>query len=85
MENHVLFPYHKWLLRGLEEVPNKPQDVVPQIRKLLDEKTSENIAAFYTLIKNFRRWTEEEYSWPSFFQNDVEKKWIHNEGYIENI
>lgn len=85
LDNHALFPYHKWLIRMLEEVPNKPQDVVPQIRKLLDEKTSENIAAFYTLIKEYRQWAEEEYSWPSFFQNDVEKNWIHNVEYIENI
>ena len=37
--NRVLYPYHKWLLRTVAEVPERPDDFVDLVRALAIERT----------------------------------------------
>ena len=86
LENRKFFPYHKWMLRVLEDVPVKPTGMIGAIDALLEEKTPENIARLYEMVKNLRDWTNgREYSWGSYHMKDVEMLWMRGEDYIENI
>ncbi len=86
LDNQVFFPYHKWLLRALENVENKPQELMPAIEKVLSDKTPDNIATLYHLVKNHKDWSGGTlYSWPSHFVHDVEQVWIRENDSIDNI
>lgn len=86
MENRTFFPYHKWFLRVLEEVENKPLGIIPAIQDLLNNKSSDNIKRFYEMIKNYKDWAGGiEYSWPSHFILDTETVWKRQDEFVENI
>ena len=86
LDNKMFFPYHKWFLRVLETVPNKPQNLIMYINELLNEKTMKNINNLYELIIKYKNWTNGlEYSWTSYFVNDIELNWMNGNEFVENI
>lgn len=86
LDNRLFFPYHKWLLRVVENAPNKPNDLMNTINNLLNNKTSENVEKLYRLIKDYKDWANGiRFDWCSYFANDVELKWMSGDDYIENI
>lgn len=86
LENKIFFPYHKWFLRVLEDAPNKPPELIPAIQNLLNDKSSDNIAQLYSLVKNYKDWTNgKNYSWTSHFVYDTETVWLRQDDFIENI
>lgn len=54
--NEVLYLYHKWFLRVLSEVRDKPEDLLIQINNILVKKDLESITNFYNAIRTFRKW-----------------------------
>lgn len=86
LDNRILYPYHKWFLKVLENAPNKPSGLVLAIKMLLKDKSPENIEKFYELVKKYKDWTNgEEYSWSNNFLLDVETVWMRENDFIENI
>lgn len=86
LDNKAFFPYHKWFMRVLEEIPDKPEGLTQSVRRLLDCKSKENIDDFYNLIMNHKNWSGgSEYSWTSHFVKDIELNWTTGFEYIENI
>lgn len=86
LHNNMFFPYHKWFIKMLEIAPNKPNNLMMLIDKLLNNKTSENINEFFNAIINFYDWSDgKEYIWSNHFLNDVEHNWIYNNEFIENL
>jgi len=86
LENRILFPYHKWFMRVLESAERKPPELMPAIRRLLEDKSPENIARLYEMIKNYKDWPEgADYSWPSRFVYEIETVWMRQNEFIENI
>jgi hypothetical protein len=86
LDNQTFFPYHKWLMTVLENVPHKPEGLMSAIEALLAEKSQENINCLYDRIKNYKDWTNgSDYSWTSHFVYDVETVWMRQEEFIENI
>jgi len=86
LDNKVFFPYHKWFLKVLETVPDKPQNLLMYINKVLENKTLENIEKLYELVIKYKDWTKgQEYKWSSYFVNDIELNWMKGNEYIENI
>ncbi|MCL2702794.1 MAG: DUF4037 domain-containing protein [Defluviitaleaceae bacterium] len=84
--NKKFFPYHKWLIRVLEDCESKPDGLMPAIGRLLERKTADNITHLYELIKNYRDWPAGmQFSWGAHFLNDVETLWMRQDEFIENI
>ena len=86
LDNRLLFPYHKWFMKVLENAPQKPPALMASIQGLLTDKSADNVARFYELIKNYKDWSGgTAYRWSSYFLYDVETVWMRNDEYIENL
>ena len=86
LENRRFFPYHKWLMKVLENCDDRPADLMPAIQQLLANKTPENIEYLYALIKNYKDWAGgAEYSWTSYFVHDIDTVWMRQDEFIENL
>ena len=86
LENRLLFPYHKWFTRVLEQTKNKPEGLMQAIQDLLADKSQANIMRLYELVKNYKDWRDGvPYRWSSHFVHDVETVWMRQDDCIENI
>src|SRR6056297_1876557 len=74
--NEKLYPYHKWFLKVLEQVKEKPDDLMAAIQILLNEPNKEHINKLYQLIKDFRNWEVSEHNWPVMFMKDSDLNWM---------
>ena len=74
--NRTLFPYHKWLMRTLELVEDKPAELLSQIDALLENPNAENADALFENIKGFRDWGVSDIEAYTWFMTDVEWAWM---------
>jgi predicted nucleotidyltransferase len=72
--NHMLYPFHKWLMRAVEDAPEKPADFLTLAETLLREGTVANAEALWNCINNFRDWQIND-SWGVRFMQDTEWTW----------
>jgi predicted nucleotidyltransferase len=84
--NELLYPYHKWFLRVLEEAKNKPADLMNHIHSLNESPTTENIDALYESIKGFNEWIgDSSFSWPVQFMLDSEINWMDGKTPVDDL
>jgi predicted nucleotidyltransferase len=83
--NEMLYPYHKWFLKVLEQADDKPSDLLPCIQMLNESPTAQNIEAFYEKIKTFQVWSDNQYGWPAQFMLDSELNWMDGRTPIEDL
>ena len=83
--NRVLYPYHKWMLRALEESAEKPDGIVPALEAFARAPTASESVRIRDLAINFRVWPALESEWPNQFLKDSEWNWIDHEAPIEDI
>lgn len=74
--NETLFPYHKWFMRVLGDVKDKPEGIVEAAQLLIERRQKEDYERFYSLINDFRQWDDSGISWPNIFFHDSENNWI---------
>jgi predicted nucleotidyltransferase len=74
--NELLYPYHKWFLKVLEQAEDKPAGLMDSIQALTGSPTAENIETFYEKVKTFQPWSDNPYHWPVQFLLDSELNWI---------
>lgn len=72
--NHMLYPFHKWLMRAVEDAPEKPADFLILAETLLREGTVANAEALWNCIHTFRDWQITD-SWGVRFMHDTEWTW----------
>jgi len=75
-ENRLLFPYHKWVTRMVEEAPDKPRDFVSQIRQML---ATPSLDAVKSLVYSIHEWRGYEVDYREHchhFLEDSEWNWI---------
>ncbi len=77
--NETLYPYHKWFLRVLETVRDKPDGLMAAIQGLLEDPNRERVQQFYEMVKDYRQWELNGIHWPSMFMRDCELKWLDGE------
>jgi len=82
--NRRLFPYHKWLPRTLESVPEKPDDMMTCFDALLDEPSGERATALFERLRSFRDWGVSDLDAYTWFMTDVEWSWMTNNTPIED-
>jgi hypothetical protein len=76
--NRMLYPYHKWFLRRLQDAPQKPDGVMTLIEQLLNEPSKANADRFCETILNFTAWPAPPEGWPARFLEDTEWAWRRN-------
>lgn len=83
--NEMLYPYHKWFLKVLEQAADRPSDLLACIQTLNESPTAGNIEAFYEKIKNFQHWTDNPLSWPARFMLDSELNWMDGTTPVDDL
>ena len=64
--NELLFPYHKWFLRVLENAPQKPDNLMSLIYRLIEERSPEAAADLVKAIDGFTHWGIKSTDWAQF-------------------
>ena len=82
--NRRLFPYHKWMPRTLESVPEKPDQLMACFNDLLNEPCGEHATALFELVKEFRDWGVSDLDAYTWFMTDVEWSWMSGTTPIED-
>jgi hypothetical protein len=83
--NEALYPYHKWFLKVLEGVPDKPENLILQISSVLETKTKESMDALYTTIDSFQQWAPAGSNWSKRFMLDSELNWMQGNVPVADI
>jgi len=83
--NELLYPYHKWFLRVLEQAGDRPDGLLEAIRQLNTVPSLENVEALYAKVKDFRPWIDGEFSWPTQFMFDSELNWLDGKTPVDDL
>ncbi|KAK3387404.1 hypothetical protein B0H63DRAFT_156887 [Podospora didyma] len=83
--NEILYPYHKWFLRVLQDVPDKPDELMACAEDLAAEPTMEKVEAFYELVRGFKEWPVGPHRFGATFMVDSELNWLHLQTPVEDI
>ncbi|KAK1760245.1 nucleotidyltransferase domain-containing protein [Echria macrotheca] len=83
--NEMLYPYHKWFLRVLQDAPEKPAGLMECIDELATEPTLERVGRFYTLVKEFQDWPTGPHRFGATFMEDSELNWLYLKTPVEDI
>lgn len=83
--NEVLYPFHKWMLKVLEGVTEKPEGMVQCVEELCRNPTEENVRAFYEMVTGFREWEEGPNGWGTEFMKDVELAWMNGSASVDDL
>jgi hypothetical protein len=73
--NRMLYPYHKWFLRTLQDAPQQPEDLMIMIDRLLSEPNKASADRFCETILHFTAWEAPPEGWPARFMEDTEWAW----------
>jgi predicted nucleotidyltransferase len=73
--NRILYPYHKWLMTALQETPDKPENLMDLIDRMLADPTKANVDAFCDCIRSFQNWEKPPQGWGNKFMEDIEWRW----------
>ena len=83
--NELLYPYHKWFLKVLENAKDKPADLIASMQALTESPTPENIEAFYQVVKTFQAWSNNPSHWPVQFLLDSELNWMDGRTPVDDL
>jgi hypothetical protein len=74
--NETLFPSYKWFLKVLEGTRQKPDSLMADIHRVLEERTPEAVENLYAAVVNFRDWYQAEQDWTVQFMVDSQLNWL---------
>ena len=83
--NELLYPYHKWFLRVLDQAKERPANLLESIHRLNNSSTTENIEELYEMVKSFHPWIEGDFNWPTQFMLDSELNWMDAKTPIDDL
>ena len=81
----MLYPCHKWLLRTVTEVPDRPDDFVDLVRVLAIERTPSAAEAVVVSLLLLREWPQAPAGWSTQFMLDSEWNWLDGEPPIDDL
>jgi hypothetical protein len=73
--NRMVYPYHKWFLRRLQDAPQQPAELMTLIDQLLSVPSKANADRLCDTILNFTAWPAPPEGWPARFLEDTEWAW----------
>ncbi|HEX2994420.1 MAG TPA: hypothetical protein VHP14_06340, partial [Anaerolineales bacterium] len=83
--NEMLYPYHKWFLKVLEQAKDKPADFMTCLHALAESPTMENVETFYETVKTFQPWNENPNGWGAQFMLDSELNWMDGKTPVDDL
>ncbi|KAK5651909.1 hypothetical protein OQA88_11568 [Cercophora sp. LCS_1] len=84
-ENEVLYPFHKWFLRVLAGVKERPEGLMERIDELTNEPSFENVKAFYELVEGWREWKKPAFRFGAQFMVDSELNWLYLQTPVDDL
>ncbi|HEY8344943.1 MAG TPA: nucleotidyltransferase domain-containing protein [Bacillota bacterium] len=84
-ENHLLYPYHKWLLRVVKEARQKPENFDAALERLLSSHSLDYVNQFSAEVLRFAGLEEKDVDWPNRFMADSEWNWMEHEAPIDDL
>lgn len=82
--NRRLFPYHKWLPRALESVPDKPPGFMALYNTLLMAPDGRSASALFKCVRDFCDWGVSDLDAYTWFMLDVEWSWRNDRTPMED-
>ena len=73
--NRMLYPYHKWFLRTLQDAPQQPDGFMALISQVLSDPNKANADQLCEAVLNFTAWETPPEGWPARFMEDTEWAW----------
>jgi hypothetical protein len=83
--NERLYPYHKWLLRVLEQAPERPPDLLERIAAVHAEPSQASLLGLWATVTNFRAWEGAGEPWAGQFMRDSELNWLEGATPIDDL
>ena len=83
--NRKLYPFHKWLPKTLELVPEKPDGLMPAFDALLREPSSARAKEYFEMVRDFHDWGVTDLEAYTWFMSDVEWSWRNGTTPLEDI
>jgi hypothetical protein len=83
--NRVPYPYHKWLLRTVAEVSDRPDDFVELVLALANERSPAAAEAVVMSLLLFREWPQAPSGWSTQFMLDSEWNWLDGEPPVDDL
>ncbi|MGP3777841.1 nucleotidyltransferase domain-containing protein [Halanaerobium saccharolyticum] len=84
-ENECLYPFHKWFLRALAEIEDKPEDLIKTIDDLMRAPDKKLVEKFYQDVKAYRDWVDSGINWPHKFLLDTELTWLEDKTPVADL
>ena len=82
--NRILYPYHKWLMRAVENAPEKPENFIELCEKLLKQGSAANAEALWECITDFREWNISYERGLVRFMQDAEWNWLDHRAPLQD-
>jgi hypothetical protein len=73
--NRVLYPYHKWLMRALEDAPEKPDGFMASLAALNTAPSAKTAEQLFNGLRAFRDWGVQDLEAYLWFMREVEWGW----------
>ena len=73
--NRILYPYHKWFLKVLEEAPEKPANILKLTQAVLENPTTDTADAYINALNELRDWGIDMSQASTHFTRDSEWSW----------
>lgn len=83
--NHSLYPFHKWLRKALQQVPQCPTDLLELLDACVLQPSPATAESFYRCVLDFREWETAPESWPARFLLDTEWAWRRDASPIGDV
>ncbi|HEX2944421.1 MAG TPA: nucleotidyltransferase domain-containing protein [Clostridia bacterium] len=83
--NETLYPYHKWFLKVLESMENKPENIMKLIENIYASKDAASVDAFYKSVTDFVPFEMDGFNWPNQFARDTELTWMSGWTQVSDI
>ena len=83
--NRVLYPYHKWLTRALEDAPVKPDGFMKSLADLTTAPSAESAEQLFNSVRAFRDWGVQDIEAYTWFMREMEWGWRGGAPSLEDL
>ncbi|MGB5164517.1 MAG: nucleotidyltransferase domain-containing protein [Woeseiaceae bacterium] len=83
--NRVLYPYHKWLIRALQDAPDKPEGFMASFAALNTTPSAQAADELFSELRGFQDWGVEDIEAFDWFMREVEWEWRSGKASLEDL
>jgi hypothetical protein len=83
--NHILYPFHKWMRKALQQAQHRPDDLLERLDACVLQPSPVSAESYYRCILDYREWETAPESWPARFLLDTEWAWRRDAAPIGDV